>query len=206
MQRVLVHVPVSQAFVCPECGGPLRAPLGRRSTLRRNALPALRIAVLLGAMAASLGLGYSIGRLQDIARQAAEAAARDAQSRLAVAGGALGLSDSAPALPGPPPVFVAERPYPAKAPSVDVSNPAVRLPREARFGQVTLDCVLEQPAVHAACQVTDIRGADAFSAQAIAWLQSLNVHYASSAKAGHPAELNHRWRMVIEDFSGAPRR
>ena len=206
MQRVLVQVPLDTAFVCPECASPLRPPAGHKLRGRRDWLPTVRLGVLLAAMAISLGLGYAIGRSQDKVGLAARSAARDAGASLAVASRSLGLTDPpANASPAEPPVLVAERPYPARLPSVDVSNPAERLSREARFGQVTVDCLLEAPDAKPACQVSDIRGADAFSAQAIAWLQRLNVRYAPSPHAGTTIALDHRWRVVLEDFSGTSR-
>lgn len=207
MQRVLVQVPLSQAFVCPECAGPLKPPIGYRIRGQRNLLPIFRIAVLLLAMSVSLGIGYAVGRVQDRAATAALTAANHAQAGLEVARGALGLDAKPVAKPAPPPqIFVADRPYPAHPVSVDLTNPAVRLPREARSGQVTIDCMLEQPASHPSCQVTDVRGADAFSEQALTWLQSLDVRYAPTLRNGTAVPVDHRWRVVLEDFSGVPRR
>ena len=209
MQRVLVQVPLSQPFVCPECASPLRAP-GRRSPGGRPwLLPALRVGVLLAAMGASLVIGYTAGRAQHSVTQAVEVAGKRASEGIDAAGAVLGLATPpvAPvaANPAGESVFVAERPYPLRLSPVDASKPAVHLTREARFGQVTIDCAVAQALRHPACQVTDIRGADPFSASAVQWLQSLSVHYAPSLRAGVPVSMDHRWRVVLEDFSGTPR-
>lgn len=213
MQRVQVRVPISEPFVCPECGGRLRPP-GRLGGSRRPwLLPAMRVSVLVGCIGAALVLGYSVGRIQPAVHKAVQQAARDAGAGLKSAGSALGLGDQPPPKPAavvppapraPLPIFVGERPYPTRALSVDVTNPPTHLPREARFGEVTIDCTLEAVLTHPTCHVTDIRGADAFSAAAIAFLQSQAVQYAPSSRTGSPTLLDHRWRVVFQDFSGAP--
>ena len=137
MQRVLVQVPLSQPFVCPECASPLRAP-GRRSPGGRPwLLPALRVGVLLAAMGASLVIGYTAGRAQHSVTQAVEVAGKRASEGIDAAGAVLGLATPpvAPvaANPAGESVFVAERPYPLRLSPVDASKPAVHLTREARF-------------------------------------------------------------------------
>lgn len=205
MQRVQVQVPVSQPFVCPECGNPLR-PRRLSPDGPPVVLPALRIAILLGAMAASLGAGYTIGRVQHTVGRVVRTAADTADAGLTRAGAALGLADrpAAAVQPGPAPAalpnFVTERPFPVHAAAV---SPPWRLAHETRFGQVTVDCALDAPAVHAACRITAIRGADAFSAQAVTWLQGLAVRYRPASHGG--ALADHRWRVVFEDASGAAR-
>jgi hypothetical protein len=173
----------------------------------------MRISVLIGCIGAALALGYSLGRVQPAVHKAVQQAARDAGAGLKSAGNALGLGDQppppkplAPVAPPAPraplPIFVGERPYPARALSVDVTNPPTHLPREARFGEVTIDCTLQAVLPHPTCHVTDIRGADAFSAAAITFLQSQAIQYAPSSRTGSPTLLDHRWRVVFQDFSG----
>ena len=204
MQRVLLKVPLSQPFTCPECAGPLRAP--RRGSIAGPpfVLPMLRLGVLVAAMLVSLGVGYLAGRARSAVGTAVTAASANIGANLHQAKTALGLAPepSSPAPARPAPIFVSERAYPARLPSVDSSKPAAHLPGEARFGQVTLDCTVEAAASGPTCQVTDIRGADAFSAAAIVWLQDLAVHYGPTLRGGVPASLAHRWRVVFEDFSG----
>ena len=203
MQRVLLKVPLSQPFVCPECAGPLRAP--RRGIIagRPVVLPMLRLAVLVAAVGTSLAIGYAAGRVRSTVGTAVTAATANLDANLHVAKAALGLAPpaAAPAASAMP-VFVSERAYPVRLASVEVSKPAARLPGESRFGQLTLDCTLTAGSTRPSCQVTDIRGADPFSAAAIVWLQGLSVAYAPSLRGGLPASLAHRWRVVFEDFSG----
>jgi hypothetical protein len=213
MQRVQVRVPISEPFVCPECGGRLRPP-GRLGGGRRPwLLPAVRVTVLVGCMGAALAIGYAVGRVQPAVHKVVQQAARGAGAGLKSAGNALGLGDQPPPKPAPVvppapraplPVFVGDRPYPSRALAVDVTNPATHLAREARFGEVTIDCTLEAALTHPTCHVTDIRGADAFSAAAITFLQSQAVQYAPSTRTGAPTLLDHRWRVVFQDFSGVP--
>ena len=205
MQRIQLKVPLSQPFVCPECAGPLRAPRKGSIAGRPVVLPVLRLAVLAGAIAASLVVGYAAGRVRTSVGPVVTAATANLDANLHVAKTALGLEPPPAAAPPPPtaPIFVSERAYPSRLPPVDTSKPAARLPGEQRFGQVTLDCRLEAGSVRPSCQVTDLRGADPFSAAAIAWLQGLAVQYGPSLRGGVPASLAHRWRVVFEDFSGA---
>ena len=206
MQRVLLRVPLSQPFVCPECAGPLRAP--QRGTLGGPpvVLPMLRLAVLAVAMAVSLAAGYAAGRARNVVGTVVTVATANIGANLHEAKAALGLAAppeapaSASALAAP--IFVSERAYPARLPAVDVSKPAARLPGETRFGQVTLDCTVDAGSGRPSCKVTDIRGADPFSAAAIVWLHDLAVRYGPSLRSGVPASLAHRWRVVFEDFSG----
>ncbi len=206
MQRILLRVPLSQPFICPECAGQLRAP--RRASIggRPVVLPVLRLAVLAAAVAASLAIGYAAGQASNAVGTAVTVATANIGANLHEAKAALGLSPTpeapAPAAAGPVPVFVSERAYPARLPSVDLSRPAARLPGEARFGQVTLDCTVAAGSARPSCRVTDIRGADPFSAAAIPWLNGLAVQYGPSLRNGMPASLAHRWRVVFEDFSG----
>lgn len=201
MQRILLKVPLSQPFVCPECGSALRAPLRKTIVGRPLILPALRLAVLVTAMGVSLATGYAIGRVQHRVGAAVTVASASLGADLHAARTMLGLVPPPPA-PAALPIFVAERPYPARLPSVDVSRPAPRLPAEARFGQVTLDCLLDAELFRPSCQVTDIRGADAFSAAAVVWLQGLAVRYGPGRRGGVAVPLAHRWRVVFEDFGG----
>ena len=200
MQRVLIQVPLVGAFVCPECAGPLSAPL-RRFRLTPTVLPALRVAVLLTGMSAAFCIGYSTARVQPMVGRAVEAASRTAMQ----------AADAMVRPPPPPTVLpgriiqVAERPYPAKTVPVDLTSPPMRLLHEARFGQVTVDCTLAARAPRPVCHVADLRGADAFS-DAPAWLQSRAVHYIPTAHSGEAAPPDHRWRVVFEDFGGTQRR
>ena len=207
MQRMLLKVPLSQPFVCPECAGPLRAPRRKSLTGQPVVLPLLRLAVLAAAVTVSLAAGYAAGRVRTVAGPAVTAATANIGANLHEAKAALGLAPPpeapASALAGAAPIFVAERAYPARLPSVDVSKPAPHLPGESRFGQVTLDCLVDAGSARPTCRVTDIRGADPFSAAAIVWLHNLAVHYGPSLRGGVPASLAHRWRVVLEDFSGS---
>lgn len=209
MQRILLKVPLSQAFVCPECAGPLRAPRRASVAGRPLLLPLLRLAVLAAAVTVSLAAGYTAGRVRNGVDTAVRAATAHLDANLHEAKAALGLTQapvqpaSLPAVPALT-VFVSERAYPARLPPVDTIKPAARLPGELRFGQVTLDCLLGAGSTRPSCQVTDIRGADPFSAAAVVWLQSLAVQYSPSLRGGVPTNLAHRWRVVLEDFSGTP--
>ncbi len=211
MQRVLVKVALSQPFVCPECGSPLRPPGQLRKAARLSLLlPALRMAVLLAAMGASGAAGYVAGRMQP----AVSKAVHTAGTGLEAVESAVGLAVPSPAVAAnavptaraAAPVFVADRPYPLRAAPVDAAKPPGRLMREARFGQVTVDCALAAVLRHPACQVTDIRGADPVSAAAVLWLQGLSVQYAPSVRGGASVSLDHRWRVIFEDYSGTARR
>ena len=209
MQRVQVQVPVSQPFVCPECGSPLRPP-GRKAGKRNPiVLPALRIAVLLAAMAVSAAGGYAVGRVQHSVGQAVQTAAQRADASLAQARLAFGLATPPATAPSATPpvqtIHISERSYPPHAVPVDISNPAPRLGREARFGQVTIDCGLDQAFAHPACQITEIRGADGLAAPLAAFLQGLTVAYPPPPRSFAPP-ADHRWRLVLEDFSGTARR
>ena len=196
-QRALIRVPISQGFVCPECARPLSAPQSRLR-LSSAALPALRLAVLLAGMTATFGLGYGVARVQPVVSHAVSHASRTAME-------AAHTLMQPPALPQPPlsqPVLVAERPYPSKAGPVELAAPPARLLHEARFGQVTIDCVLAARKPRPTCQVADVRGADAFSADSVLWLQNRAVRYLPSSRSGE----DHRWRVVFQDFGGTQRR
>ncbi len=206
MQRIELRVPLSQPFVCPECASALRAPTRASIMGRPVILPMLRMAVLAVAIAVSLATGYAAGRAHNAVGSAVTLATANIGANLHQATAAFGLATApdaaAPTPTRPAPIFVSERAYPSRLPAVDASRPASRLPGEARFGQVTLDCTLGAASERPSCQVTDIRGADPFSAAAIVWLQDLAVHYGPSLRGGLSVGLAHRWRVVFEDFSG----
>ena len=211
MQRVLVQVPVSQKFICPECSGHLRPPGSVPGLSRAAVLPAARIVVLAAGMTVALGAGYEIGRVQPVVRQAVDSASKAARVELAAARTAL-LPD-APASPvrtgaatlAMAPILVSEHAFPARAASADTVNPPARLTHEARYGQVTVDCTLGALLTKPSCQVTDTKGSDAFSAAAMNWLQQMNVQYAPGTRSGTAALMDHRWRVTFTDFSGTRR-
>jgi len=216
MQRVLVQVPVSEPFICPECSGKLRPPGLASPSPKPSSLPVLLMAVLLVAMGGSLSAGYMLGRLRPVIVAGAKAASSAALSTITGAAGDLGntappvvhpaAAPRAPAPPPPPPpILVSNHPYPAHAPSVDAAAPPTHLPHEARFGRVTIDCVLDAVAIRPACHVADIRGGDAFSAASLAFLQGLAVDYPPAERGVTKVPLEHRWRVVFEDFSGVPK-
>jgi hypothetical protein len=93
--------------------------------------------------------------------------------------------------------LVAPRAYPAHAPSLDVADPPAHLQAEERYGQVTIDCAIAALQIKPVCHATDIRGADAFSGRAVAWLQGLAVQYAPGTRAGAPALLDHRFFRIF---------
>ncbi len=210
MQRVLVQVPVNHPFICPECGGRLRPPRFSRGSQRPWVMPAARIAVLVICVGLALALGYAMGRVQPAVNAAASRVSKDAAIQLDKARGLMGIPVQPPPPIQPPkavtiaPVvpLVPDRPYPSHAPSLDTADPPARLVKEDHFGQVTIDCVLDAVLTRPVCHVGDIRGGDAFSKPALAWLQNLAVQYAPGRRAGAPALLDHRWRIVFEDFSG----
>ena len=203
MQRALVQVPVSKAFVCPECARPLRPP-GSRADGRPTILPVLRLVVLGGAVVASLATGYLVGRVKPAVDKAVTVAEQEVGltpgQRSTPAGKQAGAEQSA-AVSLAPSIEVTGRPYPARAAAAGAAIQAPKLGREARAGQVTVDCLLTQAQRHPACRVADVRGTDAVSAASLAWLQGLSVHYTpdGAGKAGS----DHRWRVTFEDFSGA---
>ncbi len=197
MQRMLVQVPVDKAFVCPECARPLRPP-GSRADGRPTILPVLRLVVLGGAVVVSLATGYLVGRVKPAVDKAVAVAEQEVGltlgQRSALSGKQAGAELPA-AAPLAPPIEVTGRPYPARAAAAGAAIPVPKLGREARAGQVTLDCLLTQAQHHPVCRVADIRGTDAISAASLAWLQGLSVHYTSGT-------ADHRWRVTFEDFSG----
>jgi hypothetical protein len=203
MQRTLVHVPISQAFVCPECNRALRPPESLLKSRGPGVLPALRIGILAVGMAASLAAGFAIGRRQPAVTRTLDAASHAVLNQLVEPASTATLPAVArPSAPSAAPVIVQGRPYPARLGPVDATAPPAHLPRESRFGQVTVDCDLGEAAAHPVCRVADIRGADAFSAAATAWLAHLPVRYAST----QAAQPEHRWRVIFEDFEGQPKR
>jgi hypothetical protein len=210
MQRVLVQVPISQPFVCPECGGKLRPPGPIVRSTKPSYLPILRLAVLIAAMGICLSVGYTLGRVRPLIASAVKSASQEVAARIGQAGTDARLNPPAPPAPAaakvvaPPkaPILVSNRPYPAHAPAIDAAVPPVHLQHEARFGQVTIDCVLASFAAKPNCHVADIRGGDAFSAASLAFLQGLAVQYAPGERGGAKVLLDHRWRVVLEDFSG----
>jgi hypothetical protein len=225
MQRVLVEVPVTKPFICPECGGRLRPP-GRSGLRRAWVIPALRIAILLAGIGLGTVQGYIMGRMQPGVKKAVATVSNDTLEKVNAARAMLGLralpadaikvaptaapiAASAPPLAPPPPpmpFLVADRAYPRRPPPLDTEDPPQRLADEQHFGQVVVDCAIGAIQVKPVCHVTDIRGGDAFSAAATAWLEALSVQYAPGKRDGAPALLDHRWRVIFEDFSGtAPR-
>jgi hypothetical protein len=214
MQRVLVEIPVSEPFICPECGGKLRPPASRRRG-RPWVMPALRVAVLFLGVGLGLAVGYSFGRMQPAIHKAVSGVSRETVVQVNTARSLLGLPklpDNAilkpPAVTPVPPVapriapLVAEHAYPAHAPPLEVADPPVHLQAEERYGQVTIDCSIAALQIKPVCRATDIRGADAFSDRAVAWLQEFEVQYAPGTRAGAPSLLDHRWRIIFQDFSG----
>jgi hypothetical protein len=211
MQRVLVQVPVSQPFICPECGGRLRPPGSRWRGSKPALLPLLRLMVLALCCAASMGLGYSIGRVQPAVQAASHKAAAELTALIAppppVPVAAI-LPPTPPPPPAPkpaPPILVSNRPFPPRLASADITDPPARLPHEAKFGQVVIDCGLDSLSTKASCKIGDVRGGDAFSKSAQAWLESLAVQYAPGDRAGTPILLDHRWRVTFQDYDGLPK-
>ncbi len=230
MQRVMVSVPIGEPFICPECGKALRPPNAGAKRLPW-VLPALRILILLLGIGLGGLQGYLIGRLQP-ARTAQSAATDATAIRINTAREALGLpkldpgalpAAAGPAPPAPPPApaapaadaeaaarlaeaallpYVQEKPYPPNPPPLEAADPAQHLREEQRFGQVTIDCLQLAATDEPACHVGNLRGADAFSAASLAWLKTLAVRYGPGTRDGAPARLDHRWRIIIEDFSG----
>ena len=201
MQRAMIQVPLNAAFVCPECAGALSAP---QSSVRLKAamLPALRIAVLLTGMGMAFTSGYGVARVQPAVGRAVSEASRTAlQAADTMMHPPLPLS-----VPSGQIVQVTKRPYPARPGPVDLASPPARLLHEERFGQVTVDCALAAQAPRPVCHVADIRGADAFSGDATAWLQNRAVHYQPAAHSSEPRPLDHRWRVVFQDFGGTQKR
>ncbi len=98
--------------------------------------------------------------------------------------------------------YVQERPFPANLPPLETADPSQHLQQEERFGQVTIDCLQLAATDEPDCHVGNLRGADAFSAASLAWLKTLAVRYGPGTRDGAPARLDHRWRIIIEDFSG----
>jgi hypothetical protein len=219
MQRILVEVPVNEPFICPECSGKLRPPI--ESAQRRPwVMPALRFGVLLVGIGLGAWQGYLIGRMQPAMKKAVATVSQDTVEKVNAARALLGLSklsadsikvEPAPTPPAPPPatpkpvllpVLVAEHPYPRKTPPLESEDPPTRLADEQHAGQVVIDCLLGALQTRADCHASNIRGDDAFSAAGVAWLQSLALQYAPGTRNGAPALLDHRWRVVFEDFSG----
>ena len=221
MQRILVEVPIGKAFVCPECGGKLRPPSGT-GLHRPWVMPALRIAILFLGIGLGTFQGYVWGRMQPTVKKAVSTVSQDTAEKVNAARALLGLqklppeairpSPAAPATAAEPaappakadaaPVLVADRPYPRKAPALDAEDPPAHLADEQHFGQVVVDCTLGALQVKPQCHASNVRGGDAFSAKAVAWLNGLSVQYAPSTRNGAPALLDHRWRVFFEDFAG----
>ena len=211
LQRRLVRVPVSQAFVCPECGGALRPPV-RTGRSGSRLLPLARLGILAGGMAASLVAGYLAGRAQTPVIQAASRVRQ-------VAAGQIGLVRTAllaarppspqPAQTGPQPTVsdpflpsvVEYRPWPARVGPAEVSSPA-RLLHEARAGPRGLDWTRGGRVTPPVGPQAAARGRGAFSASALAWLRQLRVQYALPRGQTSSALPDHRWRVVFEDYEG----
>jgi hypothetical protein len=216
MQRVLVHVPVGERFVCPECGKNLKPPTAGMDR-RPIVIPALRILVLILGIALGLGAGYLIGLGYRPAPKPVPVASAATALKVNTARAALGLPKLEPDVitpaappPAPPPQPaqpaprayppVQERPYPTRAPPLETADPSQHLVNEHRFGQVTVDCTLTNG--KPSCRVGNLRGADTFSAPALDWLKNLSVQYAPTAQPGDPGQPDHRWRIIFEDFAG----
>ena len=159
----------------------------------------LRLVVLGGAVAVSLATGYLVGRVKPTVDEAVRTAEQELTPKLRAS--AAGKPGEAEPKPAAPPIEVAGRPYPARAGTAVIA--VQRLGREARAGEVTLDCLLTQTQLHPACRVADIRGTDAVSAAALGWLQGLSLRYVPGTPDGTGKQApDHRWRVTFEDFSG----
>lgn len=222
MQRIQVRVPVSQPFICPECASPLRPPTRLAGGSSSVWLTALATLSLLATVAASGTGGYMIGQWHSIPNRAASPvisqppevhaaailppAAQPPPERK-VSAAPVSVTPAPQSIASmPPPIVVTDRPYPAHPPSLEASDPSPRIPQETKSGQVTIDCLLAAALIRPACRVTSVRGTDALSAAAVTWMQRLSVHYTSGPDASDFAAPDHRWRVVIDDFSGPPRR
>jgi hypothetical protein len=220
MQRILVEVPVNKPFVCPECGGKLRPPV-EGGTRRPWVMPTIRVAILLAGIGFGTFQGYVMGRMQPTVKKAMVTVSNDTVDKVNAARALLGLPKltaasihmvpASPAAPPPAPatpkaaaapVLVEDRPYPRKSPPLDTQDPPPHLADEQHVGQVVIDCTLGAIQVKPECRATDTRGSDAFSAGAVTWLNGLSVQYAPGTRNGAPALLDHRWRVIFEDFSG----
>jgi len=216
MQRVLVRVPVSAPFVCPECGGRLRPPGQAAGSRRPWVLPALRLGVLAACSLGALFAGYTIAHVQPMVRRAVQTVQQHAGANLVAAGSVLGLNEtpaaapphpmskppvaaSQPAPAAPPLLVVEERPFPLRGAPIDNISPVGRLSHERRFGQVMVDCTLLAGQTRATCVTATIRGGDAFSQAAVGWLQSLNLSYHETDGSAR----DHRWRVVLQDFTAS---
>ncbi len=225
MQRILVEVPIGKPFICPECSGRLRPP--SETGLRRPwVMPVLRVAILFLGIGLGTMQGYVWGRMQPKVTAAVANVSQGTVEKVNAARAMLGLQKlpaesirMAPSPPAPPassetapakaavvPLLVADRPYPRRTPSLDAEDPPTHLADEQHFGQVVIDCTLGAIEVKPDCHASNIRGGDAFSSGAVAWLSGLSVQYAPGTRNGAPALLDHRWRVIFEDFSGAPPR
>jgi hypothetical protein len=85
---------------------------------------------------------------------------------------------------------------------VDATVPPAHLQHEARFGQVTIDCALAALDSSPSCKLADIRGANTLAGAALAWLKGVSIQYAPVSRGGEPALLDHRLRIIIEDYAG----
>jgi hypothetical protein len=211
MQRVLVQVRLGERFVCPECGKNLKPPsagLDRRPIV----LPALRLLVLILGIGLGGAVGYVVGRAYRPPPKPHPVASAATSLKVNTARAALGLPklepDAIVTLAAPPPPAqpapriyppVQQRPYPTRAVPLDAADPPQHLVNEQRFGQVTLDCTLIEAKPD--CHVGNLLGSDTFSAPALDWLKNLAVQYAPPPQAG---QLDHRWRIIFQDFAGGP--
>jgi hypothetical protein len=212
MQRMEVRVPISQPFVCPECSSPLRAP-SRISRQTARAWPLqVNLLILAAGIAASGVGGFMIGRQMP----AIQGAARPRVASIAPAASPspgqpavrqslpAGLTTGTGAAALPAPLVVAERPYPSHASAVEKIDPPPKMQAEVQSGQVVIDCMLGSAVFHPACKVSHVRGTDAFSEAAMAWLQKLPVRYVTGPRGVAPVALDHRWRVVFDDFNSPP--
>jgi hypothetical protein len=162
MQRVLVRVPVSKPFLCPECGGDLHAPPGIGSAQHEAWRLAAHVALATAALGVPLAFGYVLGRSHG----------------------------------------------PAGAPSIARSLlPAPSCPRPVTgapgFGQITMECVQPAAQPRPSCNVVNTSGARIQPGSAPGWLWDIGAHYDRNvASAAVPPDR--RWRIVLEDVSGAP--
>ncbi len=223
MRRLQVRVPISEPFVCPECASPLRAPARISQKEARGWLLPINVWILVAGVAASGACGFFLGRnvplvhVQNPRMAAASVPVKPPMFsqllRDQPSGGnhpsirsspPEGLSTGLGAGALPLPLVVTERPFPSHAPAVERIDPPHRMQAEVQAGQVVIDCLLGSAVFHPACKVSNARGTDAFSEAAVAWLQKLPVRYVTGAHGAATVALDHRWRVVFDDFTTPP--